>query len=176
MARIARILSHRPVAAGPDLLDGGRFMPENRRRLSGPGLRSFLAIADLWQLNEEQRRLVLGYPARSTYHHWMRQARAQESLTLDADVLTRISAVLGIHQALGVLFAHQGEGLAWLRGAHDAPVFGGQAPLALVTSGSQDGLLLVRRFLDAARGGLYMAPNRADQDFAPLGDEAIVWQ
>lgn len=176
MARIARIVSHQPVASGPDLLAGARFLPQNRRRLSGPGLRSFLAIADLWGLNEEQRRLVLGYPARSTYHHWMRQARAQESLLLDADVLTRISAVLGIHQALGVLFANQTEALAWLRRPHAAPVFGGQPPLALLTNGSQDGLLLVRRFLDAARGGLYMAPNGADAGFAPLGDEAIVWQ
>ena len=176
MARIARIMSQQPVAPGPDLLDAARFLPQNRRRLSGPGLRSFLAIADLWQLNEEQRRLVLGYPARSTYYLWIKQARAQESLLLDADVLTRISAVLGIHQALGVLFANQAEALAWLRGPHAAPVFGGQPPLALITSGSQDGLLLVRRFLDAARGGLYMPPNRVDQDFAPLGDEAIVWQ
>ncbi|HWU18405.1 MAG TPA: MbcA/ParS/Xre antitoxin family protein [Devosia sp.] len=176
MARIAHLAQHQPVAPGPDRLDNARFLPQNRRRLSGPGLRSFLAIADLWGLNEEQRRLVLGYPARSTYHHWMRQARAQESLMLDADVLMRISAMLGIHQALSVLFASQADALAWLRGPHDAPVFGGQPPLALVTNGSQDGLLLVRRFLDAARGGLYMAPNAADAGFSPLGDESIVWQ
>jgi hypothetical protein len=55
---------------GPNLpeLDPHRFEPANRRRLSGPGLRTFLTIADLWSMNEEQRRLALGFPSRSTYH------------------------------------------------------------------------------------------------------------
>jgi hypothetical protein len=44
-------------------------------------------------------------------------------------------------------------------GGRTAPLFGGQPPLALVTSGTLDGLMPVRRFLDAARGGLYMPPN-----------------
>ena len=175
MAKLAR-LPRQPIAPGPDRLDVSRFLPDNRRRLSGPGLRAFMAIADLWGLNEEQRRLVLGYPARSTYHHWTRLARTQEVLTLDADVLTRISAVLGIHQALGVLFADQHQALDWLRGPHAAPMFGGQPPLALVTGGSQDGLLIVRRFVDAARGGLYMPPNRIDAGYAPIEDSQIVWQ
>lgn len=164
------------VAPGPATLDASRYDAVNRRRLSGPGLRSFLAIADLWGLNEEQRLLVLGFPARSTYYHWTRAARRQEPLTLDVDVLTRISAVLGIHQALGVLFATPAEMMGWLRGAHDAPLFGGQPPLALATNGTQDGLLMVRRFLDAARGGIYMAPNAADRGADPVGDELIVWQ
>lgn len=164
------------IQPGPLVLDASRFAADNRRRLSGPGLRSFLAIADLWELNEDQRRLILGYPARSTYHHWTRQARRQEALTLDGDVLTRISAVLGIHQALGVLFETQRAMLDWLTRPHDAPLFGGQQPLALVTSGTQDSLLQVRRFLDAARGGLYMAPNAIDRDAAPIDDSLIDWQ
>jgi hypothetical protein len=157
-------------------LTAARFEPGNRRRLSAPALRTFAAIADLWGLGEEQRRLILGYPSRSTYHNWMRLAREQADVTLDVDSLTRLSAVLGIHQALGVLFGTQAEALAWLRGPHDAPLFGGQPPLALVTAGTMDGLLLVRRFLDAARGGLYMAPNGLDAGFAPSTDRDIVWR
>jgi hypothetical protein len=164
------------AAAGPERLDAARFAPANRKRLSPPALRTFLAIADLWGLSEEERRLVLGYPSRSTFHHWAKLAREHGSLTLSVDVLTRISAVLGIHQALGVLFESEREGVAWLRMPHDAAVFGGQQPVALVTSGSQDGLLTVRRFLDAARGGLYMEPNAADADRAPYRDEEIVFR
>lgn len=158
----------------PDRLDVFRFAPVNRKRLSAPALRTFLAIADLWGLSEEERRLVLGYPSRSTYHSWAKQAREHGEITLDVDVLTRISAVFGIHQALGVLFATEREGLAWLRGPHQAQVFGGQPPLRLVTSGSQDGLLTVRRFLDAARGGLYMAPNAADAAFEPYSEADLL--
>ena len=45
----------------------------------------------------------------------------------------------------------------------------------LVTSGTQDGLLTVRRFLDAARGGQYMAPNEIDVGFQPYTDADIVF-
>ena len=164
-----------PIVAGPERLDMARFAPASRRRLSAPALRTFIAIADLWGLGEEQRRLVLGLPSRSTYHNWVRTAREHGQITLDVDVLTRISAVLGIHQALGILYPTEREGANWLRGPHDAPVFGGQPPLALVAGGTQDGLLTVRRFLDAARGGLYMPPNAVDRNFSPLDDEDIVF-
>lgn len=164
-----------PAAASAHL-DATRFAPENRRRLSAPALRTFLAIADLWRLSEEQRRLVLGFPSRSTYHNWCRTAREHGSITLDVDVLTRISAILGIHQGLGVLFGSEPEAKGWLYTPHDALLFGGRPPLDLVTSGTLDGLLLVRRFLDAARGGLYMAPNAADAAFVPYEDNEIVFQ
>src|SRR4051812_39972760 len=72
----ARASSLAEPTPGPQRLDQSRFDPANRRRLSPPALRTFLAIADLWGLAEEQRRLVLGYPSRSTYHSWCRRARA----------------------------------------------------------------------------------------------------
>jgi len=159
---------------GPALIGPERFSPEHRRRLSGPGLRTFLTIADLWGLTEDQRRMILGVPPRSTFHGWVRIARTHGALRLDLDTLLRISAVLGVHQALGVLFATEPEAITWLRTPHAAPVFGGQPPLALLTCGTQDGLLSVRRFLDAARGGLYMPPNSLDADAAALTDADIV--
>jgi hypothetical protein len=161
-------------AKGPDRLDATRFAPANRRRLSGPGLRGFLAIADLWGLTEEQRRLVLGLPSRSTYHSWVKTVREHGEITLGVDVLLRISAVLGIHQALGILFENERDGVDWLRAPHGATVFGGAPPLAFVTSGTQDGLLTVRRFLDAARGGVYMEPNELDAGFTAYTDAEIV--
>jgi len=164
------------IAEGPSQIDVARFAPANRRRLSPPALRTFLAIADLWGLTEEQRRLMLGYPSRSTYHNWCKQAREHGAFTLDVDVLMRISAMLGIHQALGILFAEERLGVDWLRAPHHATVFGGQSPLALATSGTQDGLLTVRRFLDGARGGLYMQPNAIDEAFTPYDESEIVFR
>jgi Protein of unknown function (DUF2384) len=150
------------------------FSPADRQRLSPPGLRTFLAIADVWGLTEEQRRLVLGNPSPPSYHRWVRTARARGVLTLDVDVLTRISAVLGIHQALGILFKTEAEGVAWLRGPHQAVVFGGRSPLALIASGDNDSLLAIRRFLDAACTGLYMPPTDIDRDFRPYMDAEII--
>lgn len=153
-----------------------RFSPANRRRLSAPGLRTFLAIAELWGLTDEQRLLVLGMPARSTYYNWVKAAREHRDITLDLDILTRISIVLGIHQALGILHTSERDGVAWLKAPHGAPLFGGRPPMVLVTSGTQDGLMSVRRFLDAARGGLYMPPNEIDQAFRPYADADIVFR
>jgi hypothetical protein len=163
-------------AKGLPRLDKSRFAPANRRRLSAPALRTFLAIVDLWRLTEAQRLLILGYPSRSTYHNWCKLARAHGAFTLDVDVLTRISAILGIHQGLKSLFPTEPLGVEWLRTPHNAVVFGGRPPLDLVTSGSQDGLLVVRRFLDGARGGLYMQPNAIDEAFKPYDDTEIVFR
>lgn len=86
------------------------------------------------------------------------EGRADESLTLPLDTLLRISAVLGIHKALAILFVREGEALAWLRSPHEGPLFGGQSPIGVMLSGSHDGLLVVRRYLDAWRGGLRGGP------------------
>ncbi len=173
MPRAARV-SRPAIPEGPERLDASRFAPANRRRLSAPALRTFLAIADEWELNEQQRRLILGLPSRSTYHNWARTARDGGEITLDVDVLLRLSAVLGIYQALRILHDTEREAKTWIRLPNAAPVFGGQPPLALMTNGTPDGLLSVRRFLDAARGGLYMPPNAADAGFTPYSDADIV--
>ncbi|MGL5115858.1 MAG: MbcA/ParS/Xre antitoxin family protein, partial [Beijerinckiaceae bacterium] len=110
-----------------------------------------------------------------TYHNWTRAVREHRDITLDLDALLRLSAVLGVHQALQVLHGTEADGIAWLRRPNLAIVFGGQTPLDLLTSGSQDAILTVRRFLDAARGGLSMTPNAVDRDFVPYGDADIVF-
>ncbi|HET6526120.1 hypothetical protein [Sphingopyxis sp.] len=149
------------------------FAPENRRRLSGSGLRTFVAIANLWGLTEEQRRLILGYPARSTYRGWIKTACEYRSITLSVDVLIRISAMLGIYAGLKILFADEEEGFVWLHQTHDDRAFGGAAPIDLITSGFQDALLTVRRFFEAARGGLYMSPSSDERDWPPYDDSEI---
>lgn len=156
-------------------LDVSRFSAANRKRLSAPGLRTFLGIADLWGLGEEQRLLILGMPSRSTFYNWVKAVREHRDITLDVDVLTRISAVLGVHQALGVLHLTERAGVDWLRTPNLAPLFGGRTPLELLACGTLDGLLSVRRFVDAARGGLHMPPNDIDQAFTPYTDDEIVF-
>ncbi len=74
-----------------------------------------------------------------------------------------------------MLYPDERAGIRWLHTPNQAGVFGGHPPLQLVTSGLQDGLLTVRRFLDAARGGLYMEPNELDRAFKPYRDEDVVF-
>lgn len=125
----------------------------DRARLSGPGLRSFRAIADAWSLSEAQRIAVLGHPGRSTYHNWLRKAKDHQPVSLPHDTLVRISAVLGIHKALAILFEDPAQALVWLSGPHGGTAFAGASPLTLMIDGGQDGMMTVRRYLDAWRGG-----------------------
>lgn len=157
----------------PPFLAPDRFEADKRRHLGGPGIRAFLGLGAAWDLNEEERLRVLGYPSRATYFNWVSKAKKGQELLLPVDTLLRISAMLGIHKSLRILFNNAHDELSWLRSPHDAPTFGGQTPMVLITSGSPDGIMLVRRYLDAFRGGTFAAPNAADK--APsLSDEDIV--
>lgn len=151
-------------------------MTDDRRRLSAPALRTFLAIAGLWRLTGEQQRLILGSPSRSAYSRWRKRVREHREITLEENVLIRISAVLGIHQGLGELFADELEGVAWLRKPHGATSFGGNPPINLIADGSLDGPMAVRRFIDAARGGLYMPPTLGEANAAPYEDSEIIFE
>ncbi|WP_341987680.1 MbcA/ParS/Xre antitoxin family protein [Azorhizobium sp. AG788] len=166
----ARSSSSVPQIGGDEI-----FTPARRRQVSRPGLRTFVALANLWDLTEEQRLRMLGSPSRSTYYNWVKAVQQHREITLDFDILVRISAVLDIWSALRILHETEAEGIAWLRGPHRELVFGGRAPLEVMASGTQDALLTTRRFLDAARGGLYMEPNQVDENFEPYRDEDVVW-
>ncbi|QYU69320.1 MbcA/ParS/Xre antitoxin family protein [Leptolyngbya sp. 15MV] len=154
-------------------LDLTRRTAAVRRRLSAPGLYAFSYVAEGWALDEVEKQGALGLTGRASDHAWTRAVAACGRLTLSTDALARISAVLGIHKALRVLFTTDAEGAAWLRRPNAALPFNGHAPLALITDGTPDGVLRVRRFLDAAQGGLHMAPNGADS-LSPWRDEDIV--
>lgn len=146
----------------------------SRRRVSGPSLRTFLVIADLYDIPTRDRVVLLGEPSNSTYHEWVRKARAEASLVLPLDTLTRISGILGIHKALGILFPIEAEAMTWLKGPHRGEVFGGQAPIDVMIEGGLDGILTVRRYLDAWRGGLRGGPgDGADGD--PVRETDLVF-
>ena len=58
------------------------------------------------------------------------------TLDVDVDVLTRISLLLSIHQALGILHPTERGGTDWLRMPQETHIFGGNPPLELTTSGT----------------------------------------
>lgn len=140
---------------------------EARRRVSGPGLRTFLAIANRYGIPTRDRVALLGEPSNSTYHEWVRKARVEASLSLPLDTLTRISGILGIHKALGILFPIEAEAMTWLKGSHRGELFGGQTPLEVMIGGGLDGILTVRRYLDGWRGGLRGGPGEG-ADIEPV--------
>ena len=122
-----------------------------------------------------QERTPPRQPVAAGHFGWVMLVGAGGGITLPADTLDRISAMPGIHKALAIPHPAEADRVGWLRGPHAALPFAGQPPLALNAGGTTDGLLSVRRFLDASRGGLFMAPNGYDREAAPLTDADIVF-
>lgn len=153
-----------------DLVRPAFQKPAKRRELSGPALRTFTGIAEALDLNEAERLRLIGSPARSTYYGWLDKARRGEAVTLPLDALLRLSLLFGIWKALRIVFTDDETALRWMRSDNSGPLFGGQAPLTLMTNGTQEGLFLLRRHLDAWRGGMFAAPEAGEPAEAPLTD------
>lgn len=123
--------------------------PEVRRRLSGPGMRTFFNIAAVWGLSVNDQRGLLGWPAVSTYHKY----KSGHVGTLSYDTLVRISLLIGIYKALHILYPEPELADQWVRLRNSNPIFGSNTPLSLMIDSGIDGLYRVRRLLDARRGG-----------------------
>jgi antitoxin Xre/MbcA/ParS-like protein len=121
----------------------------DRQELSAPALRAFLRISEVWRLSVAQQMILLGITARSTFFKWKKDPNVE----LPKDTLERISYLLGIYKALQILLPDPHAADAWVRQPNQAPLFGGRSALERMLSGHVADLFMVRRYLDAQRGG-----------------------
>lgn len=121
-----------------------------RERLSASALLGFFNIMERWGVRDEDARGLLGGISNGAYYKWKGEP---QSVLLGSDVLTRISFLVGIFKALHILY---GQALAdeWVRLPNRNRIFGGQTPLAFMLSGGIGAMQIVRRLLDARRGGM----------------------
>jgi hypothetical protein len=122
---------------------------QERERLSPSALRAFFNIMERWSVRDEDARMLLGGVSNGPYYQWKKEPER----TLDTDTLTRISFLIGIFKALNIAY---GEELAdeWIKLPNTNRIFAGQTPLAFLLSGGLPAFQVVRRLLDARRGGL----------------------
>ncbi|MEO7190758.1 MAG: antitoxin Xre/MbcA/ParS toxin-binding domain-containing protein [Vicinamibacterales bacterium] len=134
--------NHRP---GPaiDLTDR-----EVRARLSGAALRAFFNIMVRWGVRDEDARLLLGGVTNGPYYDMKRDP----DRLLDVDRLTRVSLLIGIFKALGVLHSSTVAD-QWVRLPNTNRIFNGVTPLQYMTRGGLPAIQTVRRLLDARRAG-----------------------
>ncbi|HET8656760.1 MAG TPA: antitoxin Xre-like helix-turn-helix domain-containing protein [Longimicrobiaceae bacterium] len=126
-----------------------KSQPLDPQSAGGPALRTFFRIADLWKLSAEEQMTLLGIASRSTYYKWRNEPPAR----LTPDLLERLSYIFGIYKDLQVLLPDPGAADAWIRRPNAAPLFNGQSALERMLSGHVADLYVVRRYLDAERGG-----------------------
>lgn len=130
-------------------LDKDKDRDIDRRALSGPALRTFFKIAELWNIATEQQLTLLGMTSRSTFFKW----KKDQNIALPRDMLERISYVLGIYKALQILLPDEKAADSWIKKPNAAPLFGGRSALDRMLSGNVADLYAVRQYLDAQRGG-----------------------
>ena len=119
-----------------------------RERLSPSALKAFLSIMQKWEVRDEDARALLGGMSNGQFY----AIKKKPERTLDADVLTRISYLVGIFKALNVLYSEKLAD-AWVQLPNANRIFGGQTALAYMINGGLPAMQTVRRLLDARRGG-----------------------
>jgi hypothetical protein len=116
-----------------------------RERLSPAALSAFFNIMRRWGIRDSDARQLLGGISNGPYYQLKKNPSDK---VLEADVLVRISYLVGIFKALNSL---HGEKLAdqWIQLPNSNRIFGGSTPLEYMIRGGVEGMQNVRRLLDA---------------------------
>src|ERR1700733_7331260 len=134
--------------SAPALPDLSR--PEERRGLSAAALKALFSIVKHWQIRDEDARLLLGGISNGAYYQLKQNAGSVRAL--EQDRLMRISYLIGIFKSLNILYSQR---LAdqWMQLPNTNPIFAGSTPLDYILRGGTPAMDVVRRLLDARRGG-----------------------
>ena len=127
----------------PDLGDAA-----TRIRLSKPAIIAFFAVAERWELRNEDAMALLGGVSHGRYYELKKNRKG----LLSQDELTRISLLIGIFKALNILFS-QRLANQWASRPNSNAMFNNIPPLQLLVRGGVPAMLGVRRLLDSRRGG-----------------------
>ncbi len=120
-----------------------------RERLSPSAVRAFFNIVARWGIRDEDARTLLGGMSNGPYY----EMKKDPDRVLDTDRLLRISYLIGIFKALNILHSKKLAD-AWVGLPNSNRIFAGQTPLAYMMKGGVPAMQMVRRLLDARRGGL----------------------
>ena len=124
---------------------------EDRRRLSTAAVKAFFKIVDCWGIKDEDARALLGDMSNGAFYQ-LKQSTRGTVKTLDQDKLLRTSYLIGIFKSLNILYSQK---LAdqWVQLPNTNSIFGGSTPLDYMLQGGSPAMEVVRRLLDARRGG-----------------------
>ena len=133
----------------PNTEHSGVFPPAERERLARVALQAFRRLVGEWDITGQQAAALLGVSVST----WERLKPAGQDKTLSQDQMTRISALVGIYKGLHLPFA---DGMAdrWPKLENRAPLFARRSPIDSMIERGIPQMLDVRRYVDAARGGL----------------------
>jgi hypothetical protein len=115
------------------------------RKVAQVALKAFFNITEAWGVKNKDQQTLLGEPAESTFYKW----KSGNATSLSRDTLERVSYLIGIYKALGLLFPSRQQADAWVNKPNGA--YNGKCALDIMLQGSIVNLSDVRRYLDAQR-------------------------
>ncbi|MCG3186243.1 MAG: hypothetical protein IOMNBAOH_00798 [Rhodocyclaceae bacterium] len=108
-----------------------------------------MKLFDHWQLSTEEQLDALGYS--TTNRAVLTRYRRGEPISATRDTLERAGHLLGIHKNLRLLFPRNRDlAYAWIKARNRA--FDNRMPIEVIREHGFAGLLMVRAYLDRARG------------------------
>jgi hypothetical protein len=119
---------------------------QNPAKTAQVALSVFFNITKAWKLKAKEQRILLGQPSESTFFNW----KKGNASSISKDTLERVSYIMGIYKALGMLFTLRSQADSWIKRPNKA--FNDQSALEYMLNGSMINLNEIRRYLDAQRG------------------------
>lgn len=111
--------------------------------------RMIMILLDHWKLSTEEQALLLGLAANNRAA--LARYRKGEPIGTSRDQYERVGHLLGIHKNLRLLFPHNRElAYRWMSTRNKA--FDNLTPVEVIKAWGFAGLLMVRSYLDRARG------------------------
>ena len=121
-------------------------LESNPEKTAQVALSVFFNITNAWGVKTDEQRVLLGSPATSTLFKWKKGQVSK----ISQDTLERISYIMGIYKALGILFPTREQADAWVNKPNRD--FNDESALLFMLKGSMINLSDTRRYLDDQRG------------------------
>lgn len=119
--------------------------PEDRGALA----KMVMTLLDHWQLTTEDQAVLLGIATANRAA--LKRYREGEAIGTSRDQFDRVGHLLGIHKNLRLLFPHNRDlAYRWMSTRNKA--FDHLTPVEVIKAAGFGGLLMVRAYLDRARG------------------------
>ena len=119
---------------------------EDPSKTAKVALKVFISIMSAWDVKNQDQITLLGKPGSTTFYNW----KKGHVSSLSVDTMERISYIMGIYKALGILFPTREQADAWIKKPNS--YFDNETALAFMLKGSMMHLNDMRRYLDAQRG------------------------
>lgn len=112
--------------------------------LKAVALSTFFNIAKLWQLNENQEKILLSNPPEVIFKEWKSGGNTGD---VDHQLLLRLSLIVGIFELLQRFFQDQNAADTWISKPNSAPLFGGKSALDFLLKSDTEDINRVRQYL-----------------------------